>query len=67
MFTRGHGIDLSLTDHRPRICGMIRARPGEVIELQAVGWIHNCSAQAAADAREEGEPRRMPPLMAPKQ
>ena len=34
-----------------RICGMIRARPGEVIELQAVGWIHNCSAQG----REEGE------------
>lgn len=26
-----------------QICGMIRARPGEVIELQAVGWIHNCS------------------------
>lgn len=29
-----------------QICGMIRARPGEVIDLQAVGWIHNCSENA---------------------
>lgn len=27
----------------PRLVGIIRAAPGELIELEASGWIQNCS------------------------